>query len=79
MTNGIFKSVIHRVVTNSEKDRVSVVVFCSPPDESEIGPLNDLVSPNQPQQYKKFSIFEFMQVHFENYASWRRNIDAFKI
>ncbi|XP_021768230.1 flavonol synthase/flavanone 3-hydroxylase-like [Chenopodium quinoa] len=30
MSNGIFKSVLHRVVTNSERERYSVTAFCTP-------------------------------------------------
>ncbi|KNA04019.1 hypothetical protein SOVF_203570, partial [Spinacia oleracea] len=42
MTNGEFKSVIHRVVTNAAKDRISMAAFCTPEDEKEIGPVSEL-------------------------------------
>uniref|UniRef100_A0A803L640 Fe2OG dioxygenase domain-containing protein n=1 Tax=Chenopodium quinoa TaxID=63459 RepID=A0A803L640_CHEQI len=54
MSNGIFKSVAHRVVTNSERERFSVAAFCTPEPENEVGPINELISSNQPQLYKKF-------------------------
>jgi len=28
MSNGIYKSPVHRVVTNREKERISVATFC---------------------------------------------------
>ncbi|XP_074296438.1 uncharacterized protein LOC141626634 [Silene latifolia] len=30
MSNGVFKSAVHLVITNSEKERTSVVAFCHP-------------------------------------------------
>ncbi|XP_074284485.1 protein LATERAL BRANCHING OXIDOREDUCTASE 1-like [Silene latifolia] len=79
MTNGVFKSALHRVVTNSVKDRVSVVAFCSPETEKEIEPVSDMISTNRPQMYNKFSIPEYRQIYFENFKAGRRTIDAFKI
>ncbi|KAL2928793.1 putative 2-oxoglutarate-dependent dioxygenase ANS [Bienertia sinuspersici] len=38
MTNGLFKSVMHRVGTNSVKDRVSVTLFFAPEDDETIEP-----------------------------------------
>ncbi|KAL2929789.1 Protein SRG1 [Bienertia sinuspersici] len=79
MTNGKFKSVMHRVVTNDTKDRISVAAFCTPEDEKEIGPVSDLVSIHQPQLYKRFNIHEFRQMFFENYAQGHRTLDALKL
>ncbi|PHT33430.1 hypothetical protein CQW23_25230 [Capsicum baccatum] len=36
MSNGLLKSPVHRVVTNSEKERITVAMFCSPEFGSEI-------------------------------------------
>ncbi|PHT33437.1 hypothetical protein CQW23_25237 [Capsicum baccatum] len=36
MSNGLLKSPVHRVVTNSEKERITVAMFCSPESGSEI-------------------------------------------
>ncbi|KAK9676106.1 hypothetical protein RND81_11G054500 [Saponaria officinalis] len=52
MSNGIFKSVEHRVKSNPEKDRISFAMFFSPDHEKEIGPLNELVTEDRPALYK---------------------------
>ncbi|XP_021758242.1 protein SRG1-like [Chenopodium quinoa] len=44
MSNGIFKSAIHRVVPNPEKERVSLPLFCGPAQHKEIGPLKTLIT-----------------------------------
>ncbi|KAA8535184.1 hypothetical protein F0562_030187 [Nyssa sinensis] len=41
MSNGIFKSPLHRVVLNSERERITVAVFCNPESDKEIGPVEE--------------------------------------
>uniref|UniRef100_A0A8R7R0D1 Isopenicillin N synthase-like Fe(2+) 2OG dioxygenase domain-containing protein n=1 Tax=Triticum urartu TaxID=4572 RepID=A0A8R7R0D1_TRIUA len=48
MTNGVFKGPIHRVVTNSEKDRISVALFYGLDPEKEFGPIAEMLTENQP-------------------------------
>ncbi|XP_037494660.1 codeine O-demethylase [Jatropha curcas] len=43
MSNGIFRSPMHRVVTNSESLRLSVALFHEPEPEKEIGPVDSLM------------------------------------
>ena len=38
MSNGIYKSPVHRVVTNKEKERISVATFCNEGPDTEIEP-----------------------------------------
>ncbi|KAK9735068.1 hypothetical protein RND81_04G181700 [Saponaria officinalis] len=51
MSNGKVKSGIHRVVTNSEKERVSIVFASGPPPNSVIGPVEELISEENPRRY----------------------------
>ncbi|XP_057549584.1 leucoanthocyanidin dioxygenase-like [Amaranthus tricolor] len=45
LSNGKYKSILHRGLVNKEKIRISWVVFCEPPKEKIIlKPLNDLVN-----------------------------------
>lgn len=57
MTNGIFKSPVHRVLTNSNKLRLSVAMFNEPEPQKEIGPVDSLVSENRPRMYKNVKDF----------------------
>ncbi|AED92857.1 unnamed protein product [Arabidopsis thaliana] len=52
MSNGIYKSPVHRVVTNTEKERISVATFCIPGADKEIQPVDGLVSEARPRLYK---------------------------
>ncbi|KAK9733159.1 hypothetical protein RND81_04G047600 [Saponaria officinalis] len=51
MTNGGVKSACHRVVTNAERERISVVAAFSPPANAKIGPLKELIDEKNPKLY----------------------------
>lgn len=77
MSNGIFKSPMHRAVTNAESDRISLVVFCTPEEQNEIGPADELINEETPRSYKK--IRNYPETYFEFYQLGKRPIDAVKI
>ncbi|KAK8966185.1 Protein SRG1 [Platanthera guangdongensis] len=78
MTNGIFKSPVHRVVTNPQ-ERISVVMFYSPNDEKYIEPINNLVTEERPKLYKKVMVKEYIESLFETFAQGKRALDFAKI
>ncbi|KAK9281874.1 hypothetical protein L1049_004781 [Liquidambar formosana] len=53
MTNGVFKSPVHRVLANSERERISVAVFYTPEANKEIGPEDGLIDEERPKLFKK--------------------------
>ncbi|KAG6620703.1 hypothetical protein I3842_Q052100 [Carya illinoinensis] len=77
MSNGIFKSPVHRVVTNSERERISLAVFCIPESEKEIQPVDGLVNKSQPRLYKK--VKNYVDIYFQSYQQGKRPIDGAKI
>lgn len=77
MSNGIFKSPIHRVVTNTEKGRMSLVMFCFPNPNKEIEPVKGLVTGTRPRLYKTMK--DYTSIVVENYQKGRRPIEAAKI
>ncbi|KAK6941725.1 Non-hem dioxygenase N-terminal domain [Dillenia turbinata] len=52
LSNGIFKSPLHRVVTNAKATRISIAIALKPDPEEEIGPLDCLVDENRPRLYQ---------------------------
>ncbi|GFY99680.1 2-oxoglutarate (2OG) and Fe(II)-dependent oxygenase superfamily protein [Actinidia rufa] len=77
MSNGIFKSPVHRAVTNSERERTTLAVFCSPEAEMEIGPMDELIDEKRPRLYK--NVKNYVDSYFQYYQHWKRPIDAAKI
>jgi len=51
LSNGKYKSVLHRSLVNKERTRMSWAVFCSPPQEAMIGPLPQLVNEANKAKY----------------------------
>ncbi|KDP37045.1 hypothetical protein JCGZ_06101 [Jatropha curcas] len=70
MTNGMFKSPVHRVLTNSEKERISIAVFYTPEPNKEIGPEEGLVNVERPRKFKKMK--DYADVHWEYYQQGKR-------
>ncbi|CAL5196829.1 unnamed protein product [Lathyrus oleraceus] len=59
MTNGRFKSVRHRVLTNGFKSRLSMIYFCGPSLSEKIAPLLCLIKGNERLLYREFTWFEY--------------------
>ena len=63
MTNGILKSVEHRVITNSVQARMSVVTTIHGTQDCLIGPAGGLLSENDPPRYRTVTLCDFMRIY----------------
>ncbi|KAL3535925.1 hypothetical protein ACH5RR_004386 [Cinchona calisaya] len=77
MSNGNFKSPVHRAVTNSEKERISVAIFCIPEVGKEIGPIDELIDDKRPRLYK--TVKNYNEIYFKYYQQGKRPIEAVKL
>lgn len=77
MSNGIFKSAVHKVVVDKERERTSVVMVCFPDPEEEIGPLSELIDEERPQLYKK--VRNYFDAFTQCYVKGKRGIHSVKI
>ncbi|XP_050213313.1 flavonol synthase 1-like [Mercurialis annua] len=59
LSNGKYKSVLHRSVVNKERMRMSWAVFIAPPHEASIGPIPELVDDRDPPKYSTKTFAEF--------------------
>lgn len=76
MTNGIFKSAVHRVVTSVEKERFPVIVFYTPVNK-EIGPEDGLINKECPRLFKNMK--DYANIHWEYYQKGLRAIHTAKV
>ncbi|KAM5560169.1 protein SRG1-like [Rosa sericea] len=62
-SNGKYKSIEHRVVTNESKARISYSTFCLPHQNAEIEPLDQMVlaSPGSFPLYKKVTYGDYLR------------------
>ncbi|KAF6154282.1 hypothetical protein GIB67_026738 [Kingdonia uniflora] len=79
MSNGIFKSPVHRAVTNSEKERMSLVIFYSLHYNDEIEPAAALISETTPRLYRKVTVRDYFSVFYPNYLKGERAIGWAKV
>ncbi|KAF3642996.1 putative FH protein interacting protein FIP2-like [Capsicum annuum] len=77
MSNDIFKSPMHRVVTNAERERNTLAVFIMPDVDVEIGPVDKLINEERPRAYK--NVKSFVGFFFQSYQQGKRPIEAAKI
>lgn len=77
MSNGIFKSPIHRVVTNPHKERITIAVFFSPEPTSEIGPVEGLIDETSPRLFK--SVVDYTGNYFQSFQTGKRPIDLLRV
>ncbi|KAJ7959106.1 Flavonol synthase [Quillaja saponaria] len=64
LSNGKYKSVLHRSLVNKERTRMSWAVFCVPPHEAVIGPLPQLLDDQNPARYSTKTYAEYRHRKF---------------
>ncbi|KAI3801791.1 hypothetical protein L1987_29906 [Smallanthus sonchifolius] len=77
VSNGIFKSPVHRVLVNSKNERMTLAVFCPVLSDQVIGPVDALITDETPRLYK--NITYSLDFFFKIYQQGGRPIDACKI
>ncbi|KAK9741407.1 hypothetical protein RND81_03G103200 [Saponaria officinalis] len=65
LSNGKYKSILHRSVVNKDETRMSWAVFCVPPSDTVIGPLPELVNDHNPANYstKTYAQFRYNKIN----------------
>ncbi|GLT64269.1 hypothetical protein SLA2020_367730 [Shorea laevis] len=79
LSNGRYKSVDHRAITNDCLPRVSLAMFYSPNDETVIGPIEDLIDEEHPRMYRNYTYKEFMEEFHRQEGKRRRVKEVFAI
>jgi isopenicillin N synthase-like dioxygenase len=75
MSNGVFRAPMHRVVTSSGSERVSLVMFYLPEPEKYLEPVAELVDEARPAIYRKLKADTFADRFFDAFAAGERAID----
>ncbi|KAK6936607.1 Isopenicillin N synthase-like, Fe(2+) 2OG dioxygenase domain [Dillenia turbinata] len=69
LSNGLYKSVWHRAVVNTDKARISVASFLCPSDDAMISAPKELCANGAPAVYRDYTYAEYYK------KFWSRNLD----
>ncbi|CAK8537189.1 unnamed protein product [Lathyrus sativus] len=61
LSNGRYKSVLHRAVTNNLNQRLSMAMFFGPNPNMIIGPIQELIDEEHPPKYRNYHFSEFLK------------------
>lgn len=79
VSNGIYRSIEHRAVVNSDKERLSIATFITPREEVEMGPAPSLVTPQTPAVFRKAAYGEFLTAYFSGELQGKSHVDVMRI
>ncbi|VVA98875.1 unnamed protein product [Arabis nemorensis] len=80
LTNGKYKSVEHRAVTNREKERLTIVTFYAPNYEVKIEPMVELVDDEtNPCKYRSYNHGDYSHHYVSNKLQGKKSLDFAKI
>ncbi|TMW82056.1 hypothetical protein EJD97_006933 [Solanum chilense] len=78
-SNGIYKSIEHRSVVSSKKERILVATFQSPRLDGILGPSSSLVTPQNSPKFKKIGVTEFYRGFFTRELDGKSYVDTMRI
>ncbi|PPS16440.1 hypothetical protein GOBAR_AA04142 [Gossypium barbadense] len=75
ITNGKYKTCVHRAITNASKARLSIATFHDPAKTVRISPVSDLVSQSSPPLYSSVLYRDYLSSWYSNAPEGKRNLD----
>ncbi|KAM7273113.1 hypothetical protein ACFE04_027777 [Oxalis oulophora] len=79
MSNGLYKSVEHRVSANGTQNRVSVPIFVNPRPSDIIGPLPEVLASGEEAIYKEVLYSDYVKHFFRKAHDGKKTVDFAKI
>uniref|UniRef100_A0A0D9WM77 Fe2OG dioxygenase domain-containing protein n=1 Tax=Leersia perrieri TaxID=77586 RepID=A0A0D9WM77_9ORYZ len=79
ISNGRYKSAVHRAIVNADRARLSVATFYDPPRSQKICTAPQLVCKEYPQKYRDVIYGDYVSSWYSKGPEGKRNIDALLI
>ncbi|KAK4710903.1 hypothetical protein R3W88_005416 [Solanum pinnatisectum] len=79
VSNGVYRSIDHRAIVNSNEERLSVATFYSINFESELGPAQSLIGPHNPPIFRRVSVHKYLQDFFARKLDGKSYLDYMKV
>ncbi|KAH7659169.1 (S)-norcoclaurine synthase protein [Dioscorea alata] len=78
MSNGKYKSIEHRAIVNTDRERLSIATFHGPRVDAQVGPLPAAVEKNEPH-YKTVSLQDYVRMLFSFKLEGKNILDHMKL
>ncbi|KAK8602105.1 hypothetical protein V6N13_058242 [Hibiscus sabdariffa] len=79
VSNGIYKSIEHRVTVNSLKERLSVATFYSPKLDGDMGPAPSLITPQTPPLFRRISVADYFKGFLSRELRGKSFLDVLRV
>ena len=79
VSNGKFRSVEHRAITNASSTRISIATFYSPSHDAFVAPAPSMVDEQHPALYRAYQFGDFMRNFWGQELKGKNALDHFKI
>ncbi|KAJ4703768.1 2-oxoglutarate (2OG) and Fe(II)-dependent oxygenase superfamily protein [Melia azedarach] len=79
VTNGIYRSIEHRVTVNTSGERLSMATFCSLKLEGEVSPAPSLITPETPALFRRIGVADFLRGYLSRELSGKSYVDEMRI
>lgn len=79
VTNGAYRSIEHRAVVNSEKERLSIATFYNTKLDGQIGPAPSIISAENPAKFKSIGAVDYFRGLFARKLEKKSYLDAMRI
>ncbi|KAK4710906.1 hypothetical protein R3W88_005419 [Solanum pinnatisectum] len=79
VSNGVYRSIEHRAIVNSNEERLSVATFYNINLESELGPAHSLIGPHNPPNFRRVSVQKYLQDFFARKVDGKSYLDFMKV
>ncbi|PIN04395.1 Iron/ascorbate family oxidoreductase [Handroanthus impetiginosus] len=79
VTNGVYRSIEHKGVVNSEKERLSIATFLNADLNGDVGPAPSILSPKNPPKFKRIGAADYMKGLFSREPVGKTYLDDMRI
>ncbi|KAM3284784.1 protein SRG1 [Capsicum chacoense] len=79
VTNGAYRSIEHRAVVNSKKERLSVATFYSTKFDRQIGPAPSIISAKNPAKFRSIEAADYVGGYFARKLDKKSYLDVMRI